>query len=382
MKNPQKQVSKKTIIHIIVGLNDGGAEAVLYRLCSADSQHKHIVISMMDEGKYGQLLRDAAVDVHCLGMPRGRVTLRGIYRLCRYLLLYKPSAVQTWMYHADLLGGVIAKLLGVRRVCWGLHHANLAADAVKGSTGRIARLCGYLSRYVPDAIVSCSQEAVRVHSELGYDASKFVIIPNGVDLSKFKPDLDARNRLREPILKGRDCFVIGMVARFDPQKDHANLISALAVMKQKYHQVRCLLVGTGMEESNHALMDLLLKHDVLDCVDLLGRRDDVAQLMCAMDVHVLSSYSEALPNVLAEAMACGTPCVTTAVGDAPFMVGAHGWVVPRRDSQALAQGLIAAKELHEFHPLQWQEKCRLARERVLQEFCIEKMRASYANVWR
>jgi glycosyltransferase involved in cell wall biosynthesis len=381
MKSLQKQVSKKTIIHIIVGLNDGGAEAVMYRLCSADSQHQHIVISMMDEGKYGQLLRDAAVDVHCLGMPRGRVTLRGIYRLCRYLLLYKPSVVQTWMYHADLLGGVMAKLLGVRRVCWGLHHANLAVDAVKGSTGRIARLCGYLSRYVPDAIVSCSQEAVRVHSELGYDVNKFVIIPNGVDLSKFKPDLGARNRLRKSIFRGRDCFAIGMVARFDPQKDHANLISALAVIKQKNYQVRCLLVGTGMEASNSALMDLLLKHDVLDCVDLLGRRDDVAQLMCAMDLHVLSSYSEAFGNVLVEAMACGTPCVGTNVGDMPLIIGKSGWVVPCRDPQALAEGLIAAKEMHEFHPLQWQEKCRQARERVLQEFSIEKMRASYAAVW-
>ena len=375
-------MTKKTIIHIIVGLNDGGAEAVLYRLCSSDSLHKHIVISMMDEGKYGQLLRDAAVEVHCLGMPRGQITLLGIYRLCRYLLLSKPSAVQTWMYHADLLGGVVAKLLGVRKICWGLHHANLAADAVKGSTGRIARLCGYLSRFVPDSIVSCSQEAIRVHSELGYSANKFVFIPNGVDLSKFKPDLDARNRLRESFFGSHECFVIGMVARFDPQKDHANLISALALMKRKKHQVRCLLVGTGMEKSNRALMDLLFKHDVSDCVELLGRRDDVAQLMCAMDVHVLSSYSEAMPNVLTEAMACGSLCVTTAVGDAPFMVDAHGWIVPRRDSQALAEGLIAAKELHEFHPLQWQEKCRLARERVLQEFGIEKMRASYANVWR
>ena len=73
------------ILHIITGLNDGGAEAVLYRLCISDLAYKHVVISLMGEGKYGPFLCKAGIEVHCLGMQRGRICLTGLIRLWRLL---------------------------------------------------------------------------------------------------------------------------------------------------------------------------------------------------------------------------------------------------------------------------------------------------------
>jgi glycosyltransferase involved in cell wall biosynthesis len=281
------------------------------------------------------------------------------------------------------MGGVVAKMLGVKRVCWGLHHANLAADAVKGVTGVIARLCGFLSYYIPNVIVSCSQEAVRVHTEFaGYDAQKFIVIPNGVDLTNFTPDVAARNRVRETMSVQTDDFVVGMVARFDPQKDHANLLAAVGLLKKQGQYLHCVLVGTGMDSSNQALMGTLIKEDVLDRVILLGRRDDIPALMNAMDVHALSSYSEALPNVLMEAMACGTLCISTSVGDAPMIVGENGRVVPARNPEAFAKSLLAAKQMYETQLMQWQEKQIHARQRMLENFSIEQMRTSYAAAWK
>jgi len=94
------------ICHVITGLNDGGAEAVLYRLCTSDTENRHVVISLMDEGKYGPLLRASGVKVYTLGMPRGKVTIEALVRLWRLLRSVRPDVVQTWMYHADLVGGV------------------------------------------------------------------------------------------------------------------------------------------------------------------------------------------------------------------------------------------------------------------------------------
>ena len=109
------------VMHVISGLNDGGAEAVLYRLCSTDREHRHHVVSMMGAGKYGPLLQAAGVEVSCLGMAQGRLSASGLWRLWRLWRLlrdWRPAVVQAWMSHADLVVGTMARLAGVQRVFW------------------------------------------------------------------------------------------------------------------------------------------------------------------------------------------------------------------------------------------------------------------------
>src|SRR5208337_1953838 len=121
--------------HVITGLGLGGAEAVLYRLVAASINTRHEVISMTDEGVYGPLLRDLNTPVHALGFPRGGLTRSGLQRLLRLIKAIKPDAVQTWMYHADLVGGLAARTAGVRAICWGIRNSNLDPKA----SGRSAR---------------------------------------------------------------------------------------------------------------------------------------------------------------------------------------------------------------------------------------------------
>jgi glycosyltransferase involved in cell wall biosynthesis len=371
----------KIIAHLIVGLNDGGAEAALFRLCVGDSLHKHIVISMMDEGKYGVKLEQAGVKVYCLGMPRGRIRLLGVFDLCRILRRVQPDVLQTWMYHADLLGTLVARVSGVKKLCWGLHHANLNADAVRLKTSWIARACAWLSSWGPDSIVSCSHVAAEVHSEIGYAKDKFTVVPNGVDLSRFAPDPELKQNMKKMWTYGQSDFLIGMVARFDPQKDHANFINALGVLKRQGHPIRCLLIGPGMDATNHELVTWLSAQKLDDEVMLLGSREDIPSLMNGIDLHVLSSYSEAAPNVLIEAMACGTPCLCTEVGDMPFIVGETGWVVPPKNPDALAAALLDALTLYRDQPSEWAKKQTDVRARALSHFSLELMREGYSRVW-
>lgn len=369
------------ILHLITGLSDGGAEAVLYRLCTHDAENRHVVVSMMDEGKYGPLLRAAGVAVHCLGMPRGRVTVRGLWRLWRLLRAERPTVVQTWMYHADLVGGVLARLAGVRAVCWGIHHSNLEPGKSRRATIWVARLDARLSRWVPAAIVCCAAQARDVHVRLGYAAEKFVIIPNGYDVGRFRPDAAARARLRAEWGVPDGVPLLGMVARFDPQKDHANLLAACARLQASGADFAAVLVGTGCDAGNAALVQQLAAAGLTQRVRLLGRRDDVPAVMAALDVHVLSSLGEAFPNVLAEAMACGTPCVTTDVGDAAQIVGETGWVVPPRDAAALAEGIAAALKEWRERPDEWAARRCAARERIVETFGLDRMVQAYRRVW-
>src|SRR5690606_987860 len=113
------------VLHVITGLNDGGAESVLFRLCTHDRSRRHHVISLIDGGKYGPLLERAGVGLTCLNMPRGRITLRGMRTLWKFIRQTRPDVVQTWMYHADLLAGVVARFAGCRHVVWGIRHTTL-----------------------------------------------------------------------------------------------------------------------------------------------------------------------------------------------------------------------------------------------------------------
>jgi glycosyltransferase involved in cell wall biosynthesis len=369
------------VVHVITSLDRGGAEAVLYRLATApfDGATEHVVVSLQGLGTYGPLLIERNVATYTLDMPKGKVSMAGIWRLFRIMRRLRPDVVQTWMYHSDLIGGVVARLAGVKRIVWGVRHANLDKDKNSRMTLLVARLCARLSKFVPSSIVCCSERAAVTHKAFGYSAGKFVNIPNGYDISRFKPDAHARSRVRAELGIGEDAVVLGCVARWDIQKDHPNLLGALSLLKQAGFDGRCLLAGAGINSENSALTDLIDRFGLASQVHLLDQRDDVPDLMNAFDINVLSSSGEAFPNVLAEAMACGVPSVTTDVGDARLIVGDTGWVVEAENVTALADGITRA--IAELSSGQGAERAQRCRRRIVDEFQLSKMVSRFETAW-
>lgn len=370
------------IVHVITGLQDGGAEAVLYRVCMNARNNEHCVVSLMDEGKYGSLLRDAGVEVLTLGLSRGRLSLKALWRLWRFLRMKKADVVQTWMYHADFVGGLIARFAGNKAVVWGIRNSVLEPGKSARTTIWVAKACAVLSHWIPARIVVCAEAAWNVHAEMGYKTDIMRFVPNGYDVSSFAPNEEAHAKLRKEWGGGSKVPLLGMVARFDFQKDHHNLLQALGYLEQQGEAFRCVFVGTGMSTENKLLMDLIERFGVRERTVLLGRRTDIAAVMNALDVHVLSSSAEAFPNVVAEAMACGTPCVTTDVGDAAVIVGGTGWVVPPRSPENLAAALCAALTEWRMSKNSWCERQDAARQRIVDNFSLDRMIADYESVWR
>lgn len=371
----------KKVVHIITGLNDGGAEGVLTRLCQHSEQVEHVVISLMDEGKYGPLLSQSGVTVHCLGMNPGIPSVVRLFRLVRLIRWEQPDVVQTWMYHADLLGGIAARLAGVRSVFWGIRHSTLEKGKSKRSTIIIARLCALLSSWVPSKIICCANKAQDVHAEIGYSARKLRVIPNGYDLSRFRSDAAAGAEVRAELGLGSNNFIIGNVGRFDPLKDHSNLLEALARVAECRIPFRCLLVGKGLSPDNVGLVKHIGALDLQDNVVLVGQRSDVPAIMSALDLHVLSSLSEGFPNVLAEAMACGTPCVSTDVGDALEILGDQEVCCPARDPRALADLIIKSAREWQHSPSAWRDRKAASSQRIAERFSIEAMVEAYETSW-
>ncbi len=371
----------KKIIHIITSLKDGGAEASLFRLLKYDTQNTHIVISMMDEGKYAKLLQELGITVHCLKMPRGKITRQGLNNFWNLIKKLKPDLIQTWMYHADLIGAVIAKLQGIPCV-WNIRNSDLSPKKTSTSTRIVARVNAVLSYSFPKKVISCAQQSVDVHKKIGYKKNNFFIIPNGYHFENFFASYEKVNLIKNNLNLPSHVPILGMVARFDPQKDHYNLLQALHYLRRQPKDFRCLLIGFQMDATNRKLAQWIVNADLQNKVILLGQRSDIPIIMNSLDIHVLSSCGEAFPNVIAEAMGCGTPCITTNVGDAALIVGDTGWVVPSSNSQALADAILAAIQEKEQNPIAWQARKRAAKQRIMDNFSIERMVATYNQVWQ
>jgi glycosyltransferase involved in cell wall biosynthesis len=284
------------------------------------------------------------------------------------------------LYHADLLGGLAARLVRIRRVIWSIRNTNLDAGSISTATRAVAWLAARVSRLIPERIVYNSLRSRAVHAQFGYSVRRCQVIQNGYDLEIFRPDPASGAALRAELGVRTDEYLVGCVARWDPQKDHANLVAALGAVARGQPRLRILLVGTGMDPANERLALLLRAADLGTRVILAGPRDDIPTVMNALDLHVLSSSGEAFPNVVAEAMACGTACVVTDVGDAALIVGDTGWMVPPHDSQALASAIEAA-----LGSLQQQSRAILGarcRARVVEHFGLQKMTDSYCTLWR
>ncbi|EKO3643306.1 glycosyltransferase [Vibrio metschnikovii] len=361
----------KKILHIITGLSDGGAEAVLYRLCQFDKKNQHIVISLMDQGKYGPLLEQVGVQVYSLNISK--IPFSALIKLYKLIRQYKPDVVQTWMYHADLIGGVIARLARQKQVYWNIRHTDLKPNESKNTTILIANVCAKISSFIPRYIICCAHEAAYVHSQLGYNKNKMKVIGNGYDLSFFYPE-------NKKCLNGT--IRLGMVGRYNPQKDHMGLLKSISLIKEFHSNINVILIGKNIDSDNNELNDKITSLGLENNVSLLGQRTDISTIMNNLDIHVLSSsFGEGFPNVLAEAMACGTPCVTTDVGDAAVIVGDTGWVVAPKNPPALAKAMLEAIEEKQNNPQAWQARKKACRERIVNNFSIEKMVEGYHKVW-
>jgi glycosyltransferase involved in cell wall biosynthesis len=377
-----KSAPPLNIVHIISDLSVGGAEMMLFNLLSsADARrYKPAVISLSRRSNLDARIEALNIPVYNMGMKPATIpTPAQVSRLLATIRRLRPHLIQGWMYHGSL-AAQLSEFTVARHtpIIWSIHSCNNDLTLEKRLTSAVIRLCGRLSSR-PAQILYVSEASRHQHEAMGYRAEKSHVITNGFDTARFSPSAQARAAVRAELGLREDQFLIGLVGRFHPMKDHLNFLRAAALIFSDYSAAQFVLAGREVDGNNHTLGRLLAKCGLEGRVHLLGERGDTHNLIAALDVCSLSSsYGESFPLVVGEAMACGVPCVVTDLGDAAVLVGDTGLVVPPRDPEALAQ---AWRELIRLGPDGRAQLGEAARERIRENFMLAPVVAQYESLW-
>lgn len=303
----------------------------------------HKVVSLTSLGSVGTQLREDGVEVVALGLPSIRAAARHLSNARK--LMARADVVHTWMYHANLVGSLLAR--SRTPLLWSIHATYLERKYTKTTT-RLAVWCGkLLSASLPDKTIFCSYSSQKFHSDIGYNVSKSAVIENGIDTERFQRLPEARETFRRAHgFHGR--FLIGSTARWHPQKDHTTLLKAFELALRGNRTLHLVLAGEGITRQNQALNTLLSDLQITDKVLLLGAVKDIRPVLSALDLFVISSaYGEALPLALCEAMACEVPAVATDIGDCAEIVSDCGWVTSPGGFEEMADAITSAAQQSE-----------------------------------
>lgn len=369
--------ARPRILHVVSGLDIGGAELTLYRLATAlRDRYELVVVNLSASGVLEERFQAKGITVHHCDLKHR--PLAGFRLLGRVIREFRPDLINSWMYHANLVASVARRWGGSSApLVWSVRHSLQSFQSEKWSLRQIIRAGGY-GIWHPDAVTFNAFSGRDSHLPFGYGRHPSQVIVNGVDLHHFTRSVADRQLFRHQLDFSEDVMLVGYVGRFHAQKDLPTLIACFSAIHRRLPGTRFVLAGPGLVNGNPVLDGLLGNANLSALVRCLGPREDLTAVYSGLDLLILSSLAEGTANVLLEAMACEVPCVTTDAGDCARLVADARFVAPRSDSAALADRAIAVLEL-DLHTRD--ELGVMLRRRMLEQYDQVGAEAAYIRLY-
>jgi len=326
----------------------------------------------------GAVLRQSGVPVHDVALSRTKFSLGGFGELVKAAKAFRPDVIHAWGYTAQIFANAVRKKVDRKiKVVWTV-----------GATSPLPRGAGMIDRQkikhvakaaaTADRIVYASDAGGAQHRRVGFPEGDSLTIPPGIDATRFKPDAAARRKIREQLHLAPDAFVIGMVAPFQSEYDHATFIKGVGELIKTNPHVAVVLAGHGVQKGNAPLMAMVGGGTLAQRVQLLGEWSDLATLFNACDVVCSSALNDGSRMTLVAAMLCGVPCVATGMGAQGEVIGHYGVAIEAGSPAAFVKGIQRVLQLT---PEKRAAMAQGARKHALQNYVYVRSLQRYLQVY-
>ena len=368
------------LLFVTTGLNIGGAERAMYTIINKGLGERHTIkiVSLRDIGHYGKKFESDGIEVCCLNLQNPLNSLFSILKAFNFAREFEPDLIQGWMYHGNIFALLFGSVTRVKpKVYWGIRQTLYDIRKEKVLTQFTIRLQAKLSSFA-DGIIYNSKKSQNQHAFIGFSKKNSMYIPNGFDLSTWRPDAEKRKALRKKLEIADNSFVIGYIGRFHQMKKIELLFEAMESVLNENINSTLLVVGENTDRGNLKLKpfyDRLPSQQVV----ALGVRDDISAVVQCIDLLCLtSSWGEGFPNVIGEAMATGVPCVATDIGDSALVIGETGWIIPPNNVELLTNCInVALSESTSAH----NSRSAASKEIISKNYNITHIVDNYNNVY-
>jgi glycosyltransferase involved in cell wall biosynthesis len=291
------------------------------------------------------VLRQSGVPTYDLTLSRKRFSPRAFQELLQATRNFRPDVIQAWGHTAQIISTFIRPRCDWKpRLIWSVADTTpLAKSAGFIDRQKLKYAAKFASR--ADRIVYSSEAGAAQHRRCNFPEADHAMIPPGVDATRFKPDFEARRRLREQWNLPGEAFVIGMAAPFQPEYDHSTLIRAIGDLIKVNPNVAIVLAGHGVQKGNAPLMALVGSGALSTRIQLLGEWSDISSLYNACDVVCSSALNDQSRMNVVMAMLCGVPCVATGIGAQGEVIGQHGIAIEPGSPAAFVKGITRVMQM-------------------------------------
>ena len=328
------------IMLLVRDLAVGGSQRQLAALGAglARRGHEVAVVVLYGGGALESMLADSGARLLTIGKSGRWNVLRPFAQLRAMIRHENPDVLYAFLPTQTTIAALLLPSRSRTRLVFGIRASGVELSRYDTLSALTYKTEAWLARRA-DLIIT-NAAAVRADAiARGMPADRIVVVPNGIDTERVRPDAEAGRAWRQQWRIPEDAFVVGCVARLDPMKDHDNLLAAAARFTEDHADACIVCVGDGAADYLDGLRQRAAALGLTSRVIWTGETKDVRAAYNGFDIATLASaFGEGFPNVIGEAMACGVPVVTTDVGDARAIVGTLGEVVPARDPQALSAG--------------------------------------------